>query len=99
MAINATYNSILNEIQLSNLNYSIQLTPYAAYIVLKKSTQVNLNGVSTTHSPPVFLLFQQLQRDLKAAIKENTSLRAALYESEKKCAVMENTTISLTSEL
>ena len=35
MAVDATFSSILNEIQLSNLNFTIQLTPYAAYATLK----------------------------------------------------------------
>ena len=41
MAIDTTFNSILNEIQLSKLNFAIHLTPYAAYITLKKSTLVD----------------------------------------------------------
>ena len=45
MAIETTFNSILNEIQLSKLNFVMQLTPYAAYITLKKSTQVDRDDV------------------------------------------------------
>ena len=58
MAINTTFSSILNEIQLSNLNFAIQLTPYAAYITLKKSAQKDLHGLKCTPSPPVLFLVQ-----------------------------------------
>ena len=54
MAADATYNLILNEIQLSKLNFSIQLTPYAAYNSLKKSIQVNWDGTLAVPSPPLF---------------------------------------------
>ena len=85
MAADATYNSILNEIQLSRLNFSIQLTPYAAYITLKKSIQVNCDGIPAVPSPPLFMLYQQSNRDLMAAKKDIIELKAALHESGKKC--------------
>ena len=61
MEINSTFTSILNEIQLSNLNFSIQTTPFAAYITLKKSVQKDLNGDYATPSPPTLLLLQETQ--------------------------------------
>ena len=39
MAINETLGSLLSQIQLSNLNYNIQLTPFAAYITLKSQSR------------------------------------------------------------
>ena len=44
MAIDAKFNSIVHDIQLSNLNFTNQLTPFAAYIAIKKSTQLDKNG-------------------------------------------------------
>ena len=85
MAADSTYISILNEIQLSNLNFSINLTPYAAYITLKKSIQVNWDGTTAVPSPPLFMLYQQSHRELMAAKEHIIGLRAALHESEKKC--------------
>ena len=84
MAIESTFSSILNGIQLSKLNFTDQLTPYTAYITLKKSTQVDTNGVPAVPSPPVFLLLQQSLRDLYAAQEENAHLRLALNKSEKE---------------
>ena len=71
MAINTTFGSILNEIQLSNLNFSIQMTPFAAYIVSKKSAQKDLDGVPVSPSPPVLYLFQQAQQEYLALQDEN----------------------------
>ena len=85
MAADATYNLILNEIQLSKLNFSIQLTPYAVCITLKKSSQVNWDGTPVVPSPPLFMLYQQLNRDLMAAKEDIIKLEAALHESERKC--------------
>ena len=64
MAINTTFTSILNEIQLSNLNFSIQTTPFAAYITLKKSVQKDLNGDYATPSPTILHLLQETQRQI-----------------------------------
>ena len=51
MATNTTFASIIKEIQLSNLNFVIKMTPFAAYITLKKSVQKDLNGVPATPAP------------------------------------------------
>ena len=85
MAIDSTFNSIINEIQMSKLNFGIQLTPFAAYITLKKSTQVDKNGDYAVPSPPLFLILQQSYRDLCAAQEENTRLMETLKTCEQKC--------------
>ena len=84
MAINTTFGSILNEIQLSNLNFSIQMTPYAAYIVLKKSAQRDPHGVPVSPSPPVLYLLQKAQQEHLALQDENYNLKVALEMLEKK---------------
>ena len=61
MAVDATFSSILNKIQLSNLNFTIQVTPYAAYITLKKSTLKDHDGFYAVPSPPVLSLLQEAQ--------------------------------------
>ena len=85
MAIDATFNSILNGIQLSRLNFSIHLTPFAAYITLKKSTQVDRNGDSFAPSPPLCSLLQQAYKDQITAQEEIIGLRASLQECEQSC--------------
>ena len=82
MAIESTISSILNEIQHSKLNFAIQLTPYAAYITLKRSTQVDKNGVHAIPSPPIFLLLQKSFQDLHVAREQITYLENTLKESE-----------------
>ena len=78
MAVNTTYSSILNEIQLSNLNYSIQMTPYASYITLKKSVQTDLTGAPATPSPPLLFLLQTSQQENHQLREENCRLKSAL---------------------
>ena len=47
MAVSNTFSSILGEIQLPNLNYSIHMTPFAANITLKKSSQKDHNDIGS----------------------------------------------------
>jgi len=93
MATNTTFSSILNEIQLSNLNFSIKLTPFAAYITLKKSVQRNMNGTPTIPALPTLFLLQQAQEQTLRLQDENSELRSTLDNLEKKLddIVHENT--------
>ena len=50
MAIDNKFGSILQEIELSNLNFAMKITPYAAYITLKKSTVVDMKGTPSQPS-------------------------------------------------
>ena len=95
MAINTTFASILNEIQLSNLNFCIQMTPFAAYITLKKSVQKDMNGVPATPFPPVLVLLQQAQQEVQHLKNENFRLKSAAAALEKKCEDMTLTNASL----
>ena len=87
MAIDTTFNSIINEIQLSNLNFSIQLTPYAAYITLKKSTQVNGNGLHENPSSQVLTLLQQSYRGQTALHEEIKFLKKVSNESDQDALI------------
>ena len=80
MAVDATFSSILNEIQLSNLNFTIQVTPYAAYITLKKSSLKNQNGSYAVPSPPLLSVIQEAQR-----VIENQ--KTEIVELKESCAV------------
>ena len=71
MAVNNTYASIVNEIQLSNLNFTIQMTPFASYITLKKSVQKDINGLPAMPSPPLLLLLQKAQQQILHLENEN----------------------------
>ena len=95
MAIETTFNSIVNEVQLSKLNFSIQLTPFAAYITLKKSVQLDKFGSPASPSPPVILLLQQANRELALAQKENVQLSSALKDLEEKFTSVVNINSSL----
>ena len=92
MAINTTFSSILNEIQLSNLNFSIQMTPFAAYITLKKSVQRDLNGDCAVPSPPLLSLLQRAQQETLNLQNENNQLRSniAVLEEKYENVVSEN---------
>ena len=99
MAVDTTFNSIISEIQLSNLNFAIQLTPFAAYITLKKSVQVDLNGCHASPAQPVFLLLQKSYRELTAAQEEVAQLRSVIYASEQKCSELTDSNASLLLKL
>ena len=75
---NLTFNSILNEIQMSKLNY-------AAYITLKKSTQVDIQGNHLDPSPPLLTLLQQSNNELLSSRIEIAILTTSLKESKQKC--------------
>ena len=70
MAVETKFDSILHEIQQSKLNFVINLTPYAANIILKKSTLVDLNGTFATPSPPLVRLLEQSLREKTDAESE-----------------------------
>ena len=81
MAVNATFSSILNEIQLSNLNFTIQMTPYAAYITLKKSSLKYQDGSYALPSPPVLSLLQE-------ALRVNEIQKSEIIELKSSCAAL-----------
>ena len=99
MAIDSTFNSIVNEIQLSKLNFSIQLTPFAAYITLKKSTQLDKEGIPFKPSPPLFMVLQQLYNDMNSAKLEIDCLNDSLRTSENKCEELSNNIDLLRNQL
>ena len=95
MAVDATFQSILNEIQLSNLNFSLQLTPFAAYITLKKSVIKDHNGIQAVPSPPILLLLQQAQQSIAELCEENERLKIKSDAGDKNNVnlVNENATL------
>ena len=99
MAASTTFNSILNEIQMSKLNFTIQLTPFSAYITLKKTTQVNKDGIPLEPSPPTFMLLQKAYQDQYLENKENEKLSLALKDSEKKCDELTISNIDINKKL
>ena len=75
MAVNETFSSIISEIQLSNLNFSVQITPFSAYITLKKSVIKDQNGNHAFPSPPILFLLQQAQKTISELQEENDLLK------------------------
>ena len=64
MAANPTFYSILHQVQTSNLNFKIEMTPFAASIILKKTVFKDKNGIAAIPSPPINLLLQQAEHQI-----------------------------------
>ena len=79
MSASTTFSSILNEIQLSNLNFS-----YAAYITLKKTLKKDMNGTFATTAPPLLFLLSQAQEQAVWLQVENSELRSTIDILERK---------------
>ena len=84
MAVNNTYSSIISEIQLSNLNFSIQMTPFASYITLKKSVQKDIDGVQATPTPPLLFLLQEARQQILYLQNENFKIKINADILQKK---------------
>ena len=90
MAVDATFSSIINEIQLSNLNFSLQITPFSAYITLKKSVIKDQNGNQAVPSPPILFVLQQAQQTIQELREENEQLKIKCDATEKKNDILVN---------
>ena len=78
MAASSCFSSILYEIQLSNLNFKIEMTPFAAFIILKKTVVKDKNGLPANPSPPILFLLQQAQQVIEDLRNENEQLKAII---------------------
>ena len=83
MAANSTFSSIINEIQMSNLNFNIKMTPFGAYITLKKTVQKDLYGNHASPSPPLLLVLHQAHQEIRYLQEENSRLKTALHTIKK----------------
>ena len=99
MAINMKVNSIINEIQLSNLNFVVNMTPFAAYITLKKSVQTDKDGSYLSPSPPVMCLFDQARSEKIITENENANLKSTIKTLEKKIEELELKNLEINSDL
>ena len=86
MATDATFSSILNEMEVSNLNVKIELTPFAAIITLKKTPIKNQNGIFAIPATPTYLLLQQAEKQIYNLREVNATLKETVdeYESNAK---------------
>ena len=48
MAVNAAFNAIVHQVQISNLNFIMNMTPYGAYIALKKDQNLIISSQQST---------------------------------------------------
>ena len=64
IAASATFFTLLNEIQTSNLNFKIELSPFSAVIVLKKTPITDSKGFSALPVPQSSFLLQQAQLEI-----------------------------------
>ena len=96
MAVNSKFNSILDEVQQSKLNFCINLTPYAAYITFKKSAQVDPYGNQAVPTPPVLRLLELSLREKLDHELEISSLKGTLMKYEQQCdkLICENQSLS-----
>ena len=99
MAREAKFNSIMNEIQLSNLNHTIQITSFDSNSRLNKSTQVDQFGGHATPSPPLCMLLQQSHRDILGLQNEISRLTVSLGKSEEWCANLDKANSLLMKKL
>ena len=83
MAANSTFTSILNEIQLSNLNFQINMTPFGAKIILKKTVQTDIYGNQATPSPPLLLVLHRAHQEILCLREENSKLKIAAEALKK----------------
>ena len=99
MAVDATFSSIISEIQLSNLNFSLQLTSFTAYITLKKSVIKDKHGNQAVPSPPILILLQQAQQTIRELQEENYQLKIKSDATEKKNDALVNENVALIEAL
>ena len=99
MAVDAKFNSILNEIQSSKLNFIINVAQYAAYITLEKSTHREKNGIAVQPSPLILRLLRESLRDKCNSEAEISQLKAALLKSEKCCEDLSQANQTLSDQL
>ena len=101
MAASITCSSILNEVQLSNLNLKIGLSTFSAVIILKKTVLKHSNGISAISSLPSSILLQNVQQDdFKLSQKIcNLNLEFDNLKGEKETALEECDKLELLIEL
>ena len=99
MAISSAFNSIINQFQLSNLNFAIKMTPFAAYITMKKSTQIDKNRGHLSPSPPVWGPIEQAMNKKMAAESEIVGLRSTIQILEEEVHKLSTKNRSLNEEL
>ena len=99
MAVDTTFNAILKGIQISKLNFLINITPYGAYITLKKSALLDINGIRSLPSPPTSHLLEESMREKRECEVEVDQLTAELFKSEQKREILEQKNNSLHDSL
>ena len=106
MAASTTFSSILNEIQYSNLNFKIELSPFSAVITLKKTAIKNSKGCSLIPSASSLTLLHQAQqenlevsRQIFKLSLENTNLKREKKVADEKCGDFEKAIANLNHTL
>ena len=89
MAAGAVFESILQQIQSSNLNFKLQLSPFAAEISLKKTPVKNRNGVPYPLPNPLSCTDPVHAKNENTAIltAENNELRNELIKVKQDYAI------------
>ena len=64
MATSTTYFSILDDVQKSNLNFKMEISPFSAVITLKKTAIKDSSGFAVLPVPPSSILLQQAQLEI-----------------------------------
>ena len=84
MAASLSFTSILKEVQTSNLNFRIELSPFAAVIHLKKSLITNLHGTPITPPPPKSLMMDAVEAENSKLREKIENLENILKDNQKQ---------------
>ena len=63
MAATLAFEAILSQVQTSNLNFRIELSPFSAVINIKKSLIRNKHGILATPPPPNLVVLQRVNSE------------------------------------
>ena len=66
----------------------MKMTPFAAYITLKKTVQTDVNGFQVNPAPPLLFLLQKAQEDIQRLEVDNVKWKAAAERSAHEAQVL-----------
>jgi myosin heavy subunit len=97
MATSISFSAILDEIQKSNLNFKIELSPFSAVVTLKKTPIKDRKGLFAVPSPPSSFLLHQAQNEIAKLSQRINILENENYQLkwDKKRAVEQSKKLNI----
>ena len=80
MATSISFSAILDEIQKSNLNFKIELSPFSAVVILKKTPIKDRKGIFAIPSPPSSFLLLKAQKEIIKLSQTIANLESENYQ-------------------